>query len=177
MTPVAPGSASPASPADPADPVTVPPGPGVQPPFVAAPIEGRSARRWLSGALAAVLLAACCGMGVAAFGGLFFTMVPAMNEQARRAVGDYLDALVAGEWRQAYEQTCEADRRAESLAEFTDRVSRPRIESYELGELNFSEIPLRLPADLVYASGRQRRVTYPLVPNPEGGRLQVCEHA
>lgn len=165
---------------EPAGTVAVPPGPGVQPPFVAAPIEGRNARRWLSGGLAAALLAACCGVGVTAFGGLLFTLVPAMNEQAQRAVGDYLDALIAGEWKQAYEQTCEEDQRAESLAAFTDRVSQPRIESYELGELDLADMQsetLQLPAEVRYAGGGRRQVTYPLVPDPEGGRLQVCEHA
>jgi hypothetical protein len=159
---------------------TVPPGPGVRPPFVAAPIEGRSGRRWLTAGLLAGLLAGCCGVGTAAFGGLVYTLLPAMNEQAQRAVGDYLDALVEGDWEQAYDQICDEDRQAESLAAFTDRVSRPRIESYELGELEWADLQsevLELPAEVVYSDGDRRQQTYPLAPDPDGGgRLQVCEH-
>jgi hypothetical protein len=153
----------------------------VQPPFVAAPIEGRNARRWLGVGLAGAVLAMCCGMGVVAVGGLVIAAIPALNERAQAAVGDYLDALVAGDWEQAYELRCEEDQQAESLAEFTRRVSEPpRIESYELGEINLMDPQgeqLELPVDLVYDDGRQERETYPLVGEQDTGTLEVCEQA
>lgn len=161
--------------------VAVPPGPGVQPPFAAPPIEGRTARRWLGLGVAAAVLVMCCGIGGVALGGLLVTMIPALNEQAQRAVGDYLEALADQNWRRAYELRCEADQQAESLAEFTDRVSdRPLITDYDLGDLDYLDVQgdqLRLPAELTYADGTRVVQDFPLVPDPQTGRLEVCEYA
>ncbi|HLU33173.1 MAG TPA: hypothetical protein VKZ74_04030 [Natronosporangium sp.] len=160
--------------------VAVPAGPGVQPPFAAVPIEGRTARRWLGLGVAAAVLVMCCGIGGVAFGGLLVTMIPALNEQAQRTVGDYLDALAAQNWRRAYELHCDADQQAESLAEFTDRVSEPPlITDYELGSLDYLDVQsdrLHLPAEVIYADGSRAPESFPLVPDPQTGRLEVCEN-
>ena len=153
-----------------------PPGPGVRPPFAAAPVEGRTARLWLGLGLAGAVLALCCGAGVVALGGLIFTGVEAVNEQARAATADYLDAEIAGDWQEAYEQRCARDRRAESLPAFTDRVSSlPRIESYRLDDAAITpEGMIRMPATVRYADGSSERLSVPLVQNSETGRLEVC---
>jgi hypothetical protein len=161
--------------------VPVPPGPGVRPPFAAAPTEGRTARRWLSVGLAAAALVVFCGIGGVAVGGLVVTLAPAMNEQAQAAVGDYLDALVAEDWEQAHESRCEQDREAEPLSEFIRRVEQePRIEAYELGSIDWFVADadrLELPAELTYDDGSSEQTTYPLVADPRTGTLQVCQHA
>lgn len=172
-------SAGPRDADDPGSGATIPPpppGPGVRPPFAAAPVEGRAARVWLGLGLAGAVLALCCGAGVVAVGGLYVTAVDALNEQARAVTRDYLDAEIAGDWRQAYAQRCPQDRRAESQASFTDRVSSlPRIESYDLGEVQLTPAgQLRMPAEVRYRDGGGERLTVPLRPNEETGRLQVC---
>lgn len=158
----------------------VPPGPGVQPPFVAAPIEGRNARRWWGVGAAAAVLAACCALGGFVVGGLVLTMIPALNEQAQQAVGEYLDELIEQDWEQAYQLRCEQDRQEEDLSEFTDRVAQPPLlESYELGELDLLQTQgerLLLPVTLRYADGSEEETTYPLVQNTRTGTLQVCQH-
>jgi len=161
--------------------VAVPAGPGVQPPFAAAPIEGRTARRWLGLGVAAAVLVMCCGIGGVGVGGLLLTMIPALNEQAQRAVGDYLDALSEQDWRRAYELRCDTDQRNESLAEFTDRVSgQPLITDYELEDLDYLDVQsdqLRLAAEVTYADGTRDLEVFPLLPDPQSGRLEVCEYA
>lgn len=161
-----------------------PSGPGVQPPFVAAPIEGRRARMWLGLGLAGGLLAACCGIGVVAVGGLLVLGQEAANEQARAAVDEYLAALADQHWEEAYDLRCPADRQAESLAEFTDRVSQPpQIDSYDVGDLKLEQSggpfasDASVPAELTYADGTTGTVTYALEQNANTGQFQVCQAA
>lgn len=158
-----------------------PPGPGVQPPFVVAPVEGRRARTWLGLGLAGGVLAVCCGVGVAAVGGLLVLGERAVNEQAQAAVDDYLAAVVERDWQQAYELRCAADRRAESLPEFRRRVSAgPQIETYEIGEIapqpgdELFSSAVTVPVQVAYADGTRTRLTVPLDQDPQTGQLEVC---
>jgi hypothetical protein len=157
-------------------PPPVPGGPGVRPPFAAAPVEGRTARLWLSLGVAGALLVLCCGAGIAAVAGLAITGTQAINEQAQRTADDYLSARVDGDWEEAYEQRCQRDRQAESLRAYTERVSAlPRIESYELGQIEISPRgDLRLPAVVDYVDGGSERLLVPLDQNPETGQFEVC---
>jgi hypothetical protein len=161
---------------DPPPPVpTPPPGPGVRAPFAAAPVEGRGTWRWLGLGVAGAVAALCCGVGVLVLGGLAVTGIPAVNERAHRAVGDYLDAKVAGDWQAAYEQRCEPDRRTETLDDFTDRVSSgPRIEAYQLGTAILSEDGVRLPVTVDLDDGSRDELVFPLAEDPGTGRLEVC---
>lgn|SRR5690606_21804410 len=177
--PPAPDHGSAAPPAVPEDGPPAPPpppGPGVRLPFAAAPVEGRAARVWLGLGVAGAVLALCCGAGVISFGGLFLTSYQALNEQAHRAVGDYLDAEIAGDFEEAYELRCARDRRSESLPEFRDRVSSlPRIESYELSDVEITQAGnVRVPAVVNYEDGRQERLLVPLAQDETTGELEVC---
>jgi hypothetical protein len=147
----------------------------VRPPFSAAPVEGRTVRLWLGLGIGGAVLALCCGAGIVSLGGLLVVGVEAVNEQAQRAVGDYLDAEIEADWEQAYQRRCEGDRQAETLEEFTRRVSaQPRIESYELGEVDLAGAEVRLPARVEYEDGRTERLLVPLEQNPQTGALEVC---
>jgi hypothetical protein len=136
---------------------------------------------WLGLGLAGALLAACCGVGVVAVGGLLVLGEEATNEQAQRAVDDYLAAVAERDWERAHELRCETDRRAESLPEFTDRVSAlPRIESYQLGDVQVDptddpfEVQLSVPAEVSYADGSEQRLTFLVEQDPDAGRILVC---
>lgn len=152
-----------------------PRGPGVRPPFSAAPVEGRTIRLWLGLGIGGAVLALCCGAGIASLGGLLVVGVEAVNEQAQRAVGDYFDAEIEGDWERAYQQRCGQDQQAETLQQFTQRVSAlPRVESYELGEVDITGAELRLPTRVEYEDGRSERLLVPVEQNPETGLLEVC---
>jgi hypothetical protein len=136
---------------------------------------------WLGLGLAGAVLAACCGVGVVAVGGLLVLGQEATNEQAQRAVEDYLAAVAEQDWERAHELRCGADRRAESLPEFTQRVSAlPRIESYQLGDVQVEptddpfEAQLSVPAEVSYTDGSQQRLTFPVEQDPAAGRIVVC---
>jgi hypothetical protein len=144
----------------------------VQPPFVAAPIEGRRARTWLGLGVAGGLLAACCGVGGVAVGGLLVLGSQAVNEQAQAAVEDYLAAVAAQDWQEAYDQRCADDREDETLAEFTQRESaRPRIQSYDVGDLD--PAALTVPAQVVYVDSSQDTLSVP-VEQDQTGQFEVC---
>jgi hypothetical protein len=144
----------------------------VQPPFVAAPIEGRRARTWLSLGIAGGLLAACCGVGGVAIGGLLILGGQAVNEQAQAAVDDYLAALAEQDWEQAYDLRCAEDRADESLAAFSQRESaRPPIKSYEVDDLEPAD--LTVPARVIYTDGTTQTLTVPVEQN-EQGQFEVC---
>lgn len=161
-----------------------PTGPGVQPPFVAAPVEGRQARIWLGLGIAGGLLVACCGLGVVTVTALGLLSQQALNEQAQRAVSDYLEAKRQGEWEQAYELRCEADQRAQSLPRFVDQVSSgPRIQEYEVGDLRTtpgddpfdpSSGQLDVPVTVTYTNGESDRYRVPLAQDTTTGQLEVC---
>lgn len=160
-----------------APPAAVPAGPGVRPPFAAAPVEGRTARVWLGLGVAGAVLVLCCGAGIASLGGLAVTSMQAITEQAQRPVDDYLSARVDGEWEDAYEQRCDEDRQDESLAQYIDRVSAPpQIESYDLGEIDIGPRGdfRGLRAVIDYADGSTERLTVPLSQDPETGQFEVC---
>jgi hypothetical protein len=149
-----------------------PPGPGVQPPFVVAPIEGRRARTWLSLGVAGGLLAACCGVGGVAVGGLLVLSTQAVNEQAQRAVSDYLAAVAEQDWEQAYELRCEDDREREPLDEFARRESgQAQIAAYEVGDLDVAE--MTVPVQVTYAGDARTELSVPVEQN-DTGEFEVC---
>lgn len=160
-----------------------PPGPGVQPPFVAAPIEGRRMRLGIGLGVAGGLLAACCGLGVLSGGGLLVLGERMVNEQAQAAVDGYLSAVVEQEWQEAYDQRCQQDRRAESLDQFAQRVSRqPQIEEYQVGDLRIEDgqdplgfdALMAVPVDVAYADGTDTVLEVPVDQNPQTGEFEVC---
>jgi hypothetical protein len=147
----------------------------VQPPFVAAPIEGRRIRIWLGLGLVGGVLAVCCGVGVVALGGLLVLGQEAVNEQAQRAVSDYLAAVTERDWQAAYELRCEEDRAAESLPEFTDRAAaQPPIDNYQVQDFQLgSDSEISVPVEVTYAGGDRATLVFPVDQTPTG-RFEVC---
>lgn len=170
--------AGPPAVAAPPEPPSPPPGPGVQPPFVAAPVEGRRARIGIGLGVAGGLLALCCGVGGLATVGLLVVGQRALTEQAERAVHDYLAAVAEQEWEQAYELRCDRDRTAESLADFRRRMqAQPQIESYEVGEAVIdpaAEEVFQVTAEVVYEDGTEAVLEVPVDQDPQTGTLEVC---
>jgi hypothetical protein len=150
-----------------------PAGPGVQPPFAAPPSEGRTARVWLGLGVAALAVVLCCGGGLAAGAGLLVTGSAALNEQAHAAVEDYLQAVGAGRFGQAYRLLCDDLRDQQSLREFTVRVTeQPRVSEYELLQTRVRSGDIVVPANVTYTNRAQARVDY--LVSQESGGLRFC---
>jgi hypothetical protein len=149
---------------------------------VAAPIEGRRVRVGIGLAVAGGLLVLCCGAGGIATVGLLVLGEQAVNEQAQRAVDDYLAAVTERDWERAHEQRCAADRAADPFDEFRSRMAAtPEVEQYEVGDLQieqdsgvFDAGDLTVPADVSYADGTDTVLEIPVEQNPETGEFEVC---
>ena len=131
----------------PADAGTVPPGPGVVPPFAAPPTEGRTRRMWYGLGAGAVALVLCCGLGGLALVGVAVTLPEALNEQARAVVSEYLGAVQRQDYGAAYNLLCDAE---------------------QAGNL------LELPARLEYAGAAAEDVRFTLEQDRETATFEVC---
>jgi hypothetical protein len=153
--------------------LTVPVGPGAQPPFAVAPTEGRSTRLWWGLGAGAVALVLCVGGGVAALVGISITFTQAIREQGRAVVGDYLDALHEQKYADAYTLLCDRLQKKDTEAEFAAKAAQdPRPESYTLGDLDLQT--LEVPADIKYSDGSTDTVRYTLSQDQQTGQLEVC---
>lgn len=163
------------APADSPPGVAAPPsGPGVVPPFAAPPTEGRTVRLWLGLGVAALAVVLCCGGGSAAIIGLGVTTNQAINEQARKVVNDYLDAVSHRKYDEAYGLLCDDAQRRESPREFQRRVgAEPHIASYRVRDARVAN-EVSVPADVNYDSGSRTTLTFSLAQDRSSGRLEVC---
>jgi hypothetical protein len=151
-----------------------PQGPGVQPPFAAPPIDGDRTRVWVGLGVGAAALLLCCLGGVAGVGGLLYTGIRALNEQARVAVGGYLDAVEAENFVEAYSRLCDDAKRQESVQQFSARLAdEPHISGYTLYEASIAE-QIVLPADVRYDTGQQQTLRFVLIQDTQTGELEVC---
>jgi hypothetical protein len=151
-----------------------PPGPGVQAPFPAPPVEGRGKRIGTSLGIGAGVLLLICGGGVAAVIGLAASMSGALNEQAHKAVTQYLDAVDAQQYGKAYSMLCRQAKDDETPAEFQDRVSGLQpIQKYQLGDLDL--LNLSVPVDATYADGDTAELEAYLGQNQDTGAFEVCD--
>lgn len=152
-----------------------PPGPGVQPPFAAPPIDGDRTRVWVGLGVGAAALVLCCVAGIAGIGGLMVTGVQAINEQAHATVRHYLDALVREDYAGAYAVLCDTAQRRESQRQFAERVSRgPRVVRYTLRETEIAE-QIVVPADVSFVTGVDRELRFVLDQDTTDNRLEVCD--
>jgi hypothetical protein len=151
-----------------------PPGPGVQPPFPAPPVEGKGKRiGWTLGIGAGVLLL-ICGGGAAAVFGLITSANSALEEQTHKVVSEYLDAMVAQRYDKAYSLLCREAKQEESPAEFRVRVSGMEpITSYQLGKLDL--INFAVPVEATYDTGDTGELEAYLGQNQDTGAFEVCD--
>jgi hypothetical protein len=161
---------------DPASAAVPPRGPGVVPPFAAPPSEGRSSRLWLGLGAAGLALVLCCGGGVAAVAGLLVAGTRAIDEQAKIVVTDYLDAVSAEEYGEAYNLLCPDLRQRESLAAFERRVeAEPEISSFEVGDTDLtSTTDIVVPVQVSYAAGGTDSLRFVMEQDSRTGGLLVC---
>jgi hypothetical protein len=108
---------------------------------------------WLGLGVAGLAVVLCCGIGIASVVGLVVTGTAALNEQAHSAVENYLQAVGARRYGEAYRQLCRELRERQSQREFTAQVSaQPRVSEYELrrtevGQDGDAVVPARVTYD------------------------------
>jgi hypothetical protein len=151
-----------------------PPGPGVQPPFPAPPVEGKGRRVWLGLGIGAGVLLLICGGGAAAVVGLGKSASKALDEQARKAVTEYLGALHDLKYEQAYAMLCDQAKEDESPAQYRSRVAAMQpIADYTLGSLDL--VNLSIPVDATYTNGDNAELEAYLGQNQTTGAFEVCD--
>ncbi|GIF37419.1 hypothetical protein [Actinoplanes xinjiangensis] len=152
-----------------------PPGPGVHPPFPAPPVEGRGKRVGMSVGIVAGIVVLVCGVGAVAGIGLATSVTNALDEQADVVVSNYLDDLRERDFDGAYEQLCQDAQDAESLTDFTARMSDTEpFDSYRVGDLSMG-VRLTVPVEIVYPDGDSTRLQADLAQNRSTGKFEVCD--
>ncbi|GAA2640363.1 hypothetical protein [Paractinoplanes durhamensis] len=150
-----------------------PQGPGVYPPFPAPPVEGKGKRIGWGIGIAAGVIVLICGGGTAALIGIGVSTSGSLQERAEAAVGDYLDAVAAKRYDQAYGLLCDDAQQDESAAEFRTRVTGEQtITDYTFGDLNF--VTLALPVDATYSDGATAELEAYLGQDTSTGAFEVC---
>lgn len=152
-----------------------PAGPGVQPPFAAPPIDGDRTRLWVGLGVGAAAIVLCFIGGIAGVIGLNVSYAASLNEQAKVAVADFLDALRAQEYGKAYRSQCDQLQKRQTETEFRDTAGASRIEGYTLGDVKQeSDGTVVMPVDLDLAGGQTAAWQIALNQDDETGELEVC---
>ena len=159
-------------------PVPVPPGPGVQPPFVAPPTDGTRRRRWWALGLAGAAVVVLCAGGVVGFGALAVFGSQMIVDQSGAAARNYLAAVQAERYEDAYALTCEriqANYRDED--DFADEWQlRPRVRSFTVLAPEIAEY-IVVPADVFYDDGTSDRLRFLIEQDTATGDFEVCGQA
>jgi hypothetical protein len=156
------------------DMIPAPPqGPGVYPPFPAPPVEGKGKRIGWGLGIAAGVLVLICGGGSAALAGIVISTSGSLQERAEAAVGDYLDAIEAKRYDDAYDRLCDDAQQDESPAEFQARVAGEQaITRYTFGDFNL--VTMALPVDVTYSGGQSSELEAYLGQDTGTGEFEVC---
>ena len=151
-----------------------PPGPGVQPPFVAPPTDGSRRRRGIALGLAGAAVLVLCVGGLLGLGGLVVFGSQMIVDQSRAAVTDHLTAVRDGDLEVAYERLCDRQREEISEEEFRRTLEdAPPIETFTVGEPVISD-RIVVPATLNYANGTTETVDYLLEQDTSTAEFEVC---
>lgn len=162
-------------PPPPAEPGEPPPprGPGVVAPFPAPPRE-RNPRLWIGLGVAALVLVLCVGGGVAGF--LAYGL--SVSNKVTATVRDYLGALRAERYDDAYRMQCAVARQQQSRSEFTAQFREgPRLSGYQLSQPEAADVgggsAYAVPAHLTFDDGSESRKKFVVVTDSQGG-FAVC---
>jgi len=151
-----------------------PPGPGVQPPFVAPPTDGARQRRWLAVGLSVAAALILCVGGLFGLGGLFVFGSQMILDQARTAVTDYLTAVQNEEYGEAYAQLCDSRRARVDETQFRRSfANKPGITSFTVGDPILTSTMV-VPASVRFEDGTADAVRYLLEQDTSTGEFEVC---
>lgn len=163
----------------------VPPGSGVRPPFVAPPVRKEAGTLALGLILGGLVLLLCLVGGGIGLGGAVYTAMRETEEQVTVAATDYLDALVAERYADAYQMTCGLFRKKVPQQEYvTDKRRGVRLADYELRPITATQNgKLMVPVAVVSENGVWNTMGLVMVWEPADGsrdrgqqelRVRVC---
>ncbi len=151
-----------------------PPGPGVQPPFVAPPTDGARQRRWLAIGLSTGFVVLVCIGGLFGVGSLVVLGTRVVQDQATAKVTEYLTAVRDGEYQRAYSLLCDERQARESERQFVnDNLGGPRVREFTVGRAELSD-DIRVPATIRYADGSADTVDFVMAQDGRTGDVEVC---
>ncbi len=170
----APPPSGPVTAPPPSGPVTAPPpGPGVAPPFAAPPIDRSRRSLWIGLAVGGVALVLCCAGGLFGFGLLVVAGNDQVEQQAKRSVEAFVEAVRDRDFKRAHDQLC---------SDLAERVSPDAVESEfgqhaiitsTIGTIRIGGRAVTVDADLNYADRGPRTYVFTLV--SEAGDLKICD--
>ncbi len=150
-----------------------PPGPGVQPPFVAPPTDGSRKRRWIGLSIGGATLVVCLIGGVVGVGALVVSSEAARKDAATAVVTKYLTAWQRGDYRGAYKLVCDVVKEETSITNFTSELGNNMIDSYALQPAEIVNSDVLVPAALHFISGAARTERFSVVLG-SGNESLVC---
>jgi hypothetical protein len=166
-------SVQPAQPAQP-DLLAPPPGPGVQPPFVAPPTDGARQRRWLAWGLASGAALLLCVGGLLGLGGLVVFGTQMIVDQSRAAVTEHLTAVQNGEYEAAYDRLCDSTRSRVSKDAYRRSLeAEPGITSFTVNDPIITD-QIIVPTEVSYEDGTAATVRFLLEQDTSTGEFEVC---
>ena len=172
--PVPGSSAVPAAAQPTVSPYAPPPGPGVQPPFVAPPTDGSRQRRWLAIGLASAAALLCCVGGLFGLGALVVLGNQTVQDEATGVVTDYLTAVRDEEYVDAWALLCESEQDRTPLSDLARSYQDgPKLAAFEVNDLDTSR-GLVVSATLHYENGDRDDVRFRLEQETSTGRFKVC---
>jgi hypothetical protein len=145
----------------------------VQPPFPAAPSEGRGTRIGWGVGVAVAALVLFCGGGLTALFGFAVATTAATKEQSTVVMTEYLNDIKAGKYDEAYKHLCDAQQQKVSKDQFASREkARGQLNSYTIGEfdLNTGELPVTES----YGNSAPDQVIYQFANDPKTAQLEIC---
>ncbi len=129
------------------------PGPGVVPPFAAPPREGNRRRLWVGLSVGAVVLALCCGGGVAGIVALVESSSAARSAEAKTVVTRYMTAWQKADFPGAYQLLCSDVRDTVSFADFSDTLAEKRVSTFDVGKPQLNTSTTVVPVEVMFAGG------------------------
>jgi len=158
-----------------ADEPPAPPGPGVAPPFVAAPTDRDRKTVWIGLGIGALVFVLCCVGGIGGVGVFLAGTLQETRSQAKQTVSDYLDALQHEEYGTAYDMRCADLMAQESLRSFTARAKSDPVQGYSIGPVDISGSDVLVSAIVRYsAQGDQDRRYVVAGSAQEAGGMTIC---
>lgn len=151
-----------------------PPGPGVQPPFVAPPTDGTRRRRGWAIGLSIGAVVAVCALGAAALVGLGLLAAQVVADEAKAAVVSYLSALRDEDYETAYDLLCDDLQASTSQRQFeNERRDGPAVVGFEVDDAEIAQ-QLEVPAQLSYENGARDSVRFIVEQDQATGGFEIC---
>ena len=157
-----------------ADVPAPPPGPGVNPPFAAPPVDRSRRGLWIGLGIGGLVLVLCCVGGVFGIVVLGASVTSDLETKGRTVVADYLNALRDEDYSAAYDLRCAEQNNREPRSEFAARQRlAPHPVRYTVGRAQVGNVVV-VPATVQFDNAPDAALTFTLVADSGTSELRVC---